>query len=206
MCADSRIGNQFLYPGLGYGGSCFPKDTLAVCSMGRAVDEPCLLNEAVHEVNQNQRSWFWKKIVEEMGSNLSGKTLAFWGVAFKPRTDDIRESPSIALMQMALEAGATVRAFDPEAMDNLKSEVPEITACSEMYECIEGADALVVATEWSEFRSPDFDRISTSLSEKRIFDGRNVYKRGLMESMGFTYVSVGRPTVRPPLRPSVPAS
>ncbi|MCH2161242.1 MAG: UDP-glucose/GDP-mannose dehydrogenase family protein [Phycisphaerales bacterium] len=206
MCADSRIGNQFLYPGLGYGGSCFPKDTLAVCSMGQAVEEPCLLNEAVHEVNQNQRAWFWNKIVEEMGEDLSGKTLAFWGVAFKPRTDDIRESPSIALMRHAIAAGATVRAFDPEAMDNLRSEFPEVEACSEMYECLDNADALVVATEWSEFRSPDFERIATTLKEKRIFDGRNVYQRRLMESMGFTYLSVGRPTVRPPLRPSIPSS
>ena len=205
MCADQRIGNQFLYPGLGYGGSCFPKDTLAVCSMGRQVGEPCLLNEAVHEVNQAQRSWFWNKITEEMGENLAGKTLAFWGVAFKPRTDDIREAPSIALMQKALEAGAAVRAHDPEAISNLRKELPEVTTCEDMYECLSGADALIVATEWNEFRSPDFARIGSLLSEKLIFDGRNVYRRSLMENLGFTYVSVGRPTVRPPLRPSIPA-
>ena len=200
MCADKRIGNQFLYPGLGYGGSCFPKDTLAVCSMGRAVDEPCLLNEAVHEVNQNQRSWFWNKITEEMGSDLSGKTIAFWGVAFKPRTDDIRESPSMALMQKALEAGATVRAFDPEAMDNLREELPEVEASTDMYGCITGADALVVATEWSEFRSPDFERMGSLLSDKLVFDGRNVYQRSVMESLGFVYLSVGRPTARPAMQ------
>ena len=200
MCADKRIGNQFLYPGLGYGGSCFPKDTLAVCSMGRAVDEPCLLNEAVHEVNQNQRSWFWNKITEEMGSDLSGKTIAFWGVAFKPRTDDIRESPSMALMQKALEAGATVRAFDPEAMDNLREELPEVEASTDMYGCITGADALVVATEWSEFRSPDFERMGSLLSDKLVFDGRNVYQRSVMESLGFVYMSVGRPTARPAMQ------
>ena len=200
MCADKRIGNQFLYPGLGYGGSCFPKDPLAVCSMGRAVDEPCLLNEAVHEVNQNQRSWFWNKITEEMGSDLSGKTIAFWGVAFKPRTDDIRESPSMALMQKALEAGATVRAFDPEAMDNLREELPEVEASTDMYGCITGADALVVATEWSEFRSPDFERMGSLLSDKLVFDGRNVYQRSVMESLGFVYLSVGRPTARPAMQ------
>ena len=200
MCADKRIGNQFLYPGLGYGGSCFPKDTLAVCSMGRAVDEPCLLNEAVHEVNQNQRSWFWNKISEEMGSDLSGKTIAFWGVAFKPRTDDIRESPSMALMRKALDAGATVRAFDPEAMDNLREELPEVEASTDMYECITGADALVVATEWSEFRSPDFERMGSLLNDKLVFDGRNVYQRSLMESLGFVYLSVGRPTARPAMQ------
>jgi UDPglucose 6-dehydrogenase len=205
MCADRRIGNQFLYPGLGYGGSCFPKDTLAVCSMGRQVDEPCLLNEAVHTVNQNQRTWFWKKITEEMGTDLSGKTLAFWGIAFKPRTDDIREAPSIALMKHALAAGAQVRAFDPEAAANLRAELPEVETIDDMYDVLAGADALVVATEWREFRSPDFERIGSLLREKLVFDGRNVYRRSMMEDHGFTYLSVGRPTVRPPLRPTVPA-
>ena len=202
MCADSRIGNQFLYPGLGYGGSCFPKDTLAVCSMGREVDEPCILNEAVHKVNQAQRSWFWKKISNELGSDLSGMTLAFWGIAFKPKTDDIRESPSIAIMKMAMEAGATIKAYDPEGMPNLNAELPEVETFEDMYECINGADALVLATEWSAFRSPDFDRIASGLKEKMIFDGRNIYRRHEMEQMGFTYASVGRPTARPALQSS----
>ena len=119
MCAYRRIGNQFLYPGLGYGGSCFPKDTLAVASMGREVGFPCRLNEAVHEVNQRQRLLFWEKIEQEFGGDLAGNTLAFWGVAFKPRTDDIREAPSLTLMRKALAAGASVRAFDPVALENL---------------------------------------------------------------------------------------
>jgi UDPglucose 6-dehydrogenase len=202
MCADSRIGNQFLYPGLGYGGSCFPKDTLAVCSMGREVNEPCLLNEAVHQVNQAQRPWFWKKISNELGNDLSGVTLAFWGIAFKPKTDDIRESPSIALMKMAMEAGAKVKAFDPEGMQNLNAEIPEVETCEDMYDCLIGADALVLATEWSAFRSPDFDRIGSTLKEKLIFDGRNIYRRHEMEQMGYTYVSVGRPTARPAMQTS----
>ncbi len=197
MCADKRIGNQFLYPGLGYGGSCFPKDTLAVCSMGRAVDLPCKLNEAVHEVNQAQRGWFYNKITEVMGEDLTGKTLAFWGVAFKPKTDDIRESPSVALMQMAIDAGAKVQAFCPEGLENMKVEFPAAEAADGMYECLAGADALVVATEWNEFRSPDFEKIAAMLSSKTIFDGRNVYRRSHMADLGFTYVSVGRPPVIP---------
>ncbi len=197
MCADKRIGNQFLYPGLGYGGSCFPKDTLAVCSMGRAVDLPCKLNEAVHEVNQAQRGWFYNKITEVLGEDLSGKTLAFWGVAFKPKTDDIRESPSVALMQMAIDAGAKVKAFCPEGLENMKVEFPAAEAADGMYECLAGADALVVATEWNEFRSPDFEKIAAMLSSKTIFDGRNVYRRSQMADLGFTYVSVGRPNVMP---------
>ncbi|NCF39828.1 MAG: nucleotide sugar dehydrogenase [Planctomycetia bacterium] len=197
MCADKRIGNQFLYPGLGYGGSCFPKDTLAVCSMGRAVDLPCKLNEAVHEVNQAQRGWFYNKITEVLGEDLTGKTLAFWGVAFKPKTDDIRESPSVALMQMAIDAGAKVKAFCPEGLENMKVEFPAAEAADGMYECLAGADALVVATEWNEFRSPDFEKIAAMLSSKTIFDGRNVYRRSQMADLGFTYVSVGRPPVTP---------
>jgi UDPglucose 6-dehydrogenase len=195
MCADRRIGNQFLYPGLGYGGSCFPKDTLAVCSMGRQAGMPCKLNEAVHEVNQAQRSWFWNKITEVMGTDLAGKTLAFWGVSFKPKTDDIREAPAIALMKMAVAAGATVRAFCPEGLENLEHEYPEAERASGMYECLQGADALVVCTEWNEFRSPDFGKIAAMLGSKTIFDGRNVYRRQQMADLGFTYVSVGRPPV-----------
>ena len=195
MCADSRIGNQFLYPGLGYGGSCFPKDTLAVCSMGRQAGMPCKLNEAVHEVNQEQRSWFWGKISEVMGTDLNGKTLAFWGVSFKPKTDDIREAPAIALMKKAVAAGAKVRAFCPEGLDNLATEYPEAERAPGMYECIAGADALVVCTEWNEFRSPDFEKIGAMLGSKIIFDGRNVYRRQQMADLGFTYVSVGRPSV-----------
>ncbi len=195
MCADKRIGNQFLYPGLGYGGSCFPKDTLAVCSMGRQAGMPCQLNEAVHEVNQAQRPWFWNKITEVVGTNLAGKTLAFWGVSFKPKTDDIREAPAIALMKLAVAAGAKVKAFCPEGLENLATEYPEAERAPGMYECLQGADALVICTEWNEFRSPDFEKIAAMLGSKIIFDGRNVYRRQQMADLGFTYVSVGRPPV-----------
>jgi UDPglucose 6-dehydrogenase len=195
MCADSRIGNQFLHPGLGYGGSCFPKDTLAVVGMGRAAEFECRLNAAVHEVNQQQRRHFWRKIDEHFGSKIAGKTIAFWGAAFKPETDDIREAPAVWLMQSALAAGASVRCFDPAAAENVQQQLPAVTMCDDMYETLDGCDALVVCTEWSEFRNPDFGEIAARLRAPLVFDGRNIYRRRLMEDLGFTYYSVGRPPV-----------
>ena len=196
MCADRRIGNQFLYPGLGYGGSCFPKDTLAVVGMGKEVGFDCKLNASVHEVNQDQRGHFWQKIEKEFVGGLSGKKLAFWGVAFKPRTDDIRQAPSIALMERAIKAGARVRAFDPVALEHLSREMTSVEIATDMYQCLEGADALVVCTEWSDFRSPDWDRVKDLLSAPLIFDGRNLYRAHSMQEHGFDYVSIGRATVR----------
>ena len=196
MCADRRIGNQFLYPGLGYGGSCFPKDTLAVVGMGKEVGFDCKLNASVHEVNQDQRGHFWQKIEKEFVGGLSGKKLAFWGVAFKPRTDDIRQAPSIALMERAIKAGARVRAFDPVALEHLAREMTSVEIATDMYQCLEGADALVVCTEWSDFRSPDWDRVKSLLSAPLIFDGRNLYRSHSMQEHGFDYVSIGRATVR----------
>jgi len=195
MCSDKRIGNQFLYPGLGYGGSCFPKDTLAVVGMGKAVGFDCKLNAAVHEVNQDQRRYFWNKICDHFGPNLNGKTLAFWGIAFKPETDDIREAPSLSLIERATDAGAKIRAFDPVAAENLRAEHPAVETIGDMYEALEGADALVICTEWTDFRQPDFDRIGATLKDRVIFDGRNIWRRKEMESLGFTYYSVGRPPV-----------
>ena len=196
MCADQRIGNQFLYPGLGYGGSCFPKDTLAVVRMGKAVDFDCALNAAVHEVNQRQRRLFWEKISGHFGGDLRGRSLAFWGIAFKPETDDIREAPSVTLMKFALAAGAGVRAYDAVAAPNLNRELPQATTVGRMYDALAGADALVVCTEWQEFRNPDFHQIAARLKQKTIFDGRNIYRREVMQRLGFTYVCVGRPPVR----------
>ena len=196
MCADRRIGNQFLYPGLGYGGSCFPKDTLAVVGMGKEVGFDCKLNASVHEVNQDQRGHFWQKIEKEFVGGLSGKKLAFWGVAFKPRTDDIRQAPSIALMERAIKVGARVRAFDPVALEHLSREMTSVEIATDMYQCLEGADALVVCTEWSDFRSPDWDRVKSLLSAPLIFDGRNLYRSHSMQEHGFDYVSIGRATVR----------
>jgi UDPglucose 6-dehydrogenase len=195
MCADKRIGNQFLYPGLGYGGSCFPKDTLAVVSMGRSAGFECELNAAVHRVNQAQRRHFWGKIERALGSDLRGKRLGFWGVAFKPRTDDIREAPSITLMRMAVAAGAKVRAFDPVALENLGREFPDVEHAHDLYHAAEGADALVIATEWNEFRAPDFTRLAQIMPSRLIFDGRNLYRREAMMAHGFAYHSVGREPV-----------
>ena len=196
MCADRRIGDQFLYPGLGYGGSCFPKDTLAVVGMGKAVGFDCKLNAAVHEVNQDQRTHFWQKLLAEFPGGLKGLTLAFWGVAFKPRTDDIREAPSMTLMQRALDAGAHVRAFDPVAMENLSKEMPTVHRATDMYDCLKGADALVICTEWREFRSPDLDQVKALLKRALIVDGRNLYRCESMQAHGFDYASVGRATAR----------
>ncbi len=204
MCADTRIGNQFFYPGLGYGGSCFPKDTLAVVGMGKATGFDCQLNASVHDVNQRQRQHFWNKIEEHFRSDVKGKTLAFWGVSFKPETDDIREAPSVSLMQRAVDAGAQVRAFDPEALQNLAQEFPGATCVDDQYEVLQGCDALVICTEWNEFRNPDFDRIGDVLANRVIFDGRNLYRRHLMEDLGFTYYSVGRPVVNAPAHAKQP--
>jgi UDPglucose 6-dehydrogenase len=195
MCADRRIGNQFLYPGLGYGGSCFPKDTLAVVGMGRAAGFDCKLNASVHEVNQDQRGHFWHKISGQLGEDMTGKTIAFWGIAFKPQTDDIREAPAVTLMQRALAAGAQVRAFDAVAAENLNREMPDVVTIDDMYEVLDGCDALVICTEWSEFRHPDFDEMGRRLKEKTIFDGRNIYRREQMRKLGFSYFAVGRPPV-----------
>jgi len=196
MCADSRIGNQFLYPGLGYGGSCFPKDTLAVVRMGKAVGMDCTLNAAVHEVNQKQRQMFWRKITDHFGGNVKGCTLAFWGIAFKPETDDIREAASISLMKFALEAGANIQAYDAVAAANLNRELPQVKTVPRMYDALQGADVLVVCTEWQEFRNPDFARIGSLLKQKTIFDGRNIYRREQLQKLGFTYHCVGRPAVK----------
>ncbi|MCI0366407.1 MAG: UDP-glucose/GDP-mannose dehydrogenase family protein [Phycisphaerales bacterium] len=196
MCADHRIGKSFLYPGLGYGGSCFPKDTLAVVRMGRDAGFNCKLNAAVHEVNQDQRLRFWKKIEDHFGGRVSGKSLAFWGIAFKPETDDIREAPSLTLMRCALEAGVNVKAYDPVAAANLNGQLPKVRTVERMYDALDGADGLVVCTEWSEFRNPDFDQIAKRLRSKTIFDGRNIYRREQMQRLGFSYYCIGRPDVK----------
>mgnify|MGYP001172750903 FL=1 len=201
MCADKRIGYQFLYPGLGYGGSCFPKDTLAVIGMGEECGHEMQLSRSVHEVNQRQRVLFFEKIerhFEERGG-LAGKTLAFWGIAFKPRTDDVREAPALTLMQMAHERGAIIRAYDSVAHETGKHALDEMgvpaTICPDMYECAKGADALVGSTDWDEFKIPDWQRLGALLGEKTVFDGRNLYRRRELRELGFNHHSVGRPSV-----------
>ena len=204
MCADKRIGHQFLYPGLGYGGSCFPKDTLACIMMGDKAGMEATLSKAVHAVNQKQRDRFFEKIQahfkggEGKGANaLSGRALAFWGLSFKPRTDDIREAPALTLIRKAVGFGATVKAFDPVAADNAAKELgPAARVVPDMYEAASGADALVVCTDWDEFKSPDWDRLGKTLKARVIFDGRNLYRPQQMREMGFTYYSVGRGAVK----------
>jgi UDPglucose 6-dehydrogenase len=203
MCADTRIGKSFFFPGLGYGGSCFPKDTQAVIGMGRISGFSCLLNEAVHEVNQQQRQHFWNKVVRHFGEDMSARTLAIWGISFKPETDDIREAPSLTIIDRAIRAGASVRAFDPVAAANLRAVRGDVETTDDMYETLDGSDALIVCTEWSQFRQPDFEQIARRLKENVIFDGRNIYRRKLMEDLGFSYYSVGRPPVNERIAMSV---
>ena len=197
MCSDQRIGNKFLYPGLGYGGSCFPKDVLACISMGELSGRPTELLEAVHQVNQAQRTSFLAKITEHFDS-LQGKTLAFWGIAFKPGTDDIREAPSLTLMQAVLDAGATVKAHDPVAHETCQQVMGDtISYFDNPYDALDGADALVICTDWGDFRAPDMDQMKQRLKDPLVFDGRNLYRLDDMAEKGFTYYSVGRATVNP---------
>ncbi|MEZ6319431.1 MAG: nucleotide sugar dehydrogenase, partial [Phycisphaerales bacterium] len=202
MCADSRIGHAFLYPGLGYGGSCFPKDTQAVVGMGEKCGFEMQLSRSVHEVNQRQRMIFWDKIAAHYNERggLKGKTLAFWGIAFKPRTDDVREAPALNLMEQAIKAGAHVKAYDPvayetgaEALERMGVKGVEIVR--DQYACPKGADGLIVSTDWDEFKVPDWAKLSELLREKTVFDGRNLYRRRQLRQLGFNHHSVGRPSV-----------
>lgn len=207
MCSDKRIGNQFLYPGLGYGGSCFPKDTLACIMMGDKAGFEAKLSKAVHEVNQRQRDRFFDKIVAHFGgktgvgggpAGLQGRRLAFWGVAFKPKTDDIREAPALTLIRKAAGYGAVCVGFDPVAAENARAELgPAATIVEDMYECATDADALVISTDWDEFKSPDFERLASLMKHKVIFDGRNLFRRQPLAAMGFHYYCVGRAPVKP---------
>jgi len=207
MCSDKRIGHQFLYPGLGYGGSCFPKDTLACIMMGDKAGIEARLSKSVHEVNQKQRDRFFDKIVAHFGGKtghgssgtpgLQGKRLAFWGIAFKPRTDDIREAPALTLIRKAVGYGAVCMAFDPVAGENGRAELgPAATVVDDMYEAAKGADALVISTDWDEFKSPDFAKLARLMQSKTIFDGRNLYRLQQMRELGWAYYSVGRAAVR----------
>ncbi|HRP38733.1 MAG: UDP-glucose/GDP-mannose dehydrogenase family protein [Chitinophagales bacterium] len=196
MGTDSRIGKQFLYAGIGYGGSCFPKDVQALHFTSKEYEYNFSILNAVMDVNANQRKLFYDKILAAYNGNLSGKTIALWGLAFKPNTDDIREAPALYLIDKLLAAGAKVRAYDPEAMENVKRIYGDkIFFASEEYETLKDADFLVVVTEWNVFRSPDFDKIKSLLKEQVIFDGRNVFSVETMEEHGFKYESIGRAKV-----------
>jgi UDPglucose 6-dehydrogenase len=194
MCADVRIGNKFLYPGLGYGGSCFPKDVLACIGMGKESDTPTPLMQAVHHVNQRQRSEFMGKILEHFGEDgLAKARIAVWGIAFKPGTDDIREAPAISLMQQMLECGASIIATDPVAHETCYQVLgDQIEYTEEPYAALDGADAVLVCTDWPEFKHPDFDEMHQRLRQRVIFDGRNLYRPQAVAEQGFTYYSVGR--------------
>jgi UDPglucose 6-dehydrogenase len=190
---DQRIGFQFLFPGPGYGGSCFPKDVRAIVSLARQHDLPLHLMSAVDEVNEAQKQVLVRKVKKHYGDKLSGKTLAVWGLAFKPRTDDIREAPALTLLDALLAAGAACRVHDPEAMANVRAVYGDkLTYSDRPYGAVEGADGLVIVTEWQEFRNPDFEVIKRLLKEKVIFDGRNLYEPKQMSAQGFTYYAIGR--------------
>ena len=196
---DSRIGMSFIFPGIGYGGSCFPKDVQALIRTGKDHGVGLRIAQAVEDVNHSQKKLMVKKIVQHYGNgNVRGRTFAMWGLAFKPKTDDVREAPALSICSELIELGANIRAFDPEANETFRERFGDhdsITYVPNNYEALHGADALVVCTEWNAFRQPNFTRIKDSLKEAVIFDGRNIYDISDMKTRGFTYYSVGRPPV-----------
>lgn len=194
---DSRIGFAFLFPGAGYGGSCFPKDVRALMETFKANDiEPRLL-AAVDAINEKQKTVLQTKLEQHFGSDLKDKTVGIWGLAFKPRTDDIREAPAQVLIRRLLELGAKVRVHDPEAMENVKAIFgDQLTYCHRMMEVADDADALAIVTEWQDYRTPDFDELKSRMKSPTIVDGRNLYDCQKMAEFGFTYYSIGRPTFR----------
>ncbi|MBI1286725.1 MAG: nucleotide sugar dehydrogenase [Flavobacteriales bacterium] len=195
---DTRIGKRFLFPGIGYGGSCFPKDVQALAKSASEVNYDFTILDSVMRVNENQKTVIVPKIKDFYGGDLKGKHFALWGLAFKPDTDDIREAPALYVIDKLLEAGATITAYDPEAMDNVKERVGDrISYAEDANSALENADALIIATEWSVFRSPDFDVMSEKLKEKVVFDGRNLYELDQMKDLGFYYSSIGRRTIIP---------
>ena len=193
---DSRIGKRFLFPGIGYGGSCFPKDVQALAKSAEDSRYDFRILKAVMDVNTYQKTKLLSKIKDYFKGNLKGKKIAIWGLAFKPHTDDIREAPALYNIEELLKEGAIVRAHDPEAMENVKRIFGDkIEYFENPYEAAEGADAIFIATEWSEFRTPDFEKLSATLKSKVIFDGRNVYELNVMKEQGYEYYSIGREVV-----------
>lgn len=193
MGNDSRIGKRFLFPGIGYGGSCFPKDVSALHKSAKEYGYDFDILDSVMRVNEIQKTIIVPKIKEFFNNNLKGKKIALWGLAFKPDTDDIREAPALYIIDKLLNEGATITAYDPEAMSNVKKLLGDkIEFANDNYEALKGADALVIATEWSVFRTPDFKKIASNMKSKVIFDGRNLYDLKHMEELGFYYSSIGR--------------
>ena len=192
MAADRRIGNQFLFPGLGYGGSCFPKDVKALLNTAKENGCEYDILKSADTVNFKQREVFINKIDKYYNNNIKGKTFAVWGLAFKPNTNDMREAPSITIINSLLEKGAIIKAYDPKAIENAKSIFGnKITYANSSYETLENTDALLLLTEWNEFRRPDFNRVRDLLRDKIIFDGRNIYDKNVLESIGLKYIRMG---------------
>ncbi len=189
---DNRIGSKFLHAGPGYGGSCFPKDTLALLKTSQDYDAPQRIVEAVVGVNDNRKRAMGRKVITAMGGDVRGKTVAVLGLTFKPNTDDMRDSPAIAVVQTLQDAGATVRAYDPEGTEQAKLVLSNVAYCGNAYEAMEGADALVIVTEWDAFRALDLDRAKGLLSQPILVDLRNIYPRDLVEQAGFVYWGIGR--------------
>ena len=193
MGLDERIGKRFLFPGIGYGGSCFPKDVKALHKSGKDAQHYFAILDSVIEVNEKQKTVLFPKMEQHFEGNLKGKKIALWGLAFKPNTDDIREAPALYMIDKLLKSGAAVTAFDPEAMDNVKAKLSnDITFASSMMEAVQGADALLICTEWHAFRNPNFEILKSALNNKVIFDGRNIYSPAEMKALGFDYYSIGR--------------
>ncbi len=197
--SDPRIGPHFIYAGVGYGGSCFPKDVRALIHMGKEHEAKMEILGSIEDGNQNQRKTFYSKVQKKLGS-LSGKKVAVWGVAFKPGTDDIREAPAVDLIDWMMKDGATVQAFDPVAAENAKkhfSDSDKLHFYSDQYLCLKDADALVIVTEWKSFREPNFKKMRELMKKPVVIDGRNIYELDIMKEMEFDYMSVGRPYGRP---------
>jgi UDPglucose 6-dehydrogenase len=193
--SDPRIGYHFLYPGCGYGGSCFPKDVQALQRTAEEQGMTLRILDAVEDVNEAQKSRLTEKIVARLGENLSGRRFALWGLAFKPNTDDMREAPSRVIAQALASRGASICAYDPVAMEEARRVFGEqawLSYADSPMAALAGADALVIVTEWKEFRSPDFDRLAQSLSQKLVFDGRNLYEPAQLQDAGLEYHAIGR--------------
>ena len=193
MATDTRIGNRFLFPGVGYGGSCFPKDVKALINTGKEYGCEMYLAGVVDKINKRQRQYFINKILKQFGENLTGKTFAIWGLAFKPKTNDLREAPSITVINALLERGAKIKAFDPKAIETAKLYFGnKIEYAKSSYDAVENTDALILLTEWNEFRRPDFSKLKELLKNPIIFDGRNQYDEKRLEEKGFIYFGIGK--------------
>jgi UDPglucose 6-dehydrogenase len=190
--SDARIGHKFIYPGVGYGGSCFPKDVKALIKTAKEQDYDMRILNAVEEVNELQKEVLFNKIRTHFNNDLAGKNFAIWGLSFKPKTDDMREAPSLVIIEKLLQAGAGVVAYDPVAMHEAKRVLGDTIAYStDMYNTLNKADALLIVTEWPEFRSPDFEEMKKRLNQQLIFDGRNVFDSKDMKEIGFDYYCIG---------------